>query len=829
MLKKILVIVSIFILIGLGLIFLKNYTTKKMLFKLKNENSFNYPSEWYDYQRIYPNKKLKQKNYLTAMKQVVAEQKRSIYDLNWEFAGPTNIGGRVSDIEINPNSPNTIYLGSASGGVFKTTDEGANWENIFSNIPTIGIGDIAIDPDNDNVIYAGTGESNASSNTFMGSGIYKSDNAGNSWNNIGLENTAFIGRIIVDYNNTARIFVAACGNLFTKNSDRGIYRTTNGGSTWEQVLFLTDSTSGIDLVQHPTNPDIFYAAMWERFRGKEYRRSFGESSGIWKTTNGGDSWTELMTGLPTGSDVGRIGITISETNPDVLYAIYDMEDNIVRIYKTTNGGSSWTETNDGTLGDMNSTFGWYFGQINIDPQNENRVFAMGQLFYKTENGGTSWTESSGNMHVDYHAMEFTDNKVWCGNDGGLYYSSDNGNNWNKVNNLPLTQFYDIAIDSTNVNRLYGGTQDNNSIRTATGNINDWEALLGGDGMYCLVDYTNPNTFYCEYQWGNIYRIENGANYYIGFYNERTNWATPYILHPTNPNILYAGTYRINKSTNKGDNWTSISGDLTKGGENNFHTITTIDISKINPNILITGSADGKVYITENDGGTWTDITGSLPDRWITRVKTDPFDVNTIYVTVSGFRWDEHYSHIFKSVDLGENWTAIDSNLPEIPINAMVLDPDVEGRIFIGTDAGIYVTNNSGSNWEFISSELPNVPVFALEFHYAERKLFVGTYGIGAYKVEIPLESDFIKKNKKKNLIRIYPNPVKAGSELKINFTKNIKSDIDFWITDISGTILFKSKINNSYSFKTDNKLPKGIYICNFLVENKKYSKKIIVE
>ncbi len=829
MLKKILVIVSIFILIGLGLIFLKNYSTKKMLFKLKNENSFNYPSEWYDYQRIYPNNKLKQKNYLTAMKQVVAEQKRSISDLNWEFAGPTNIGGRVSDIEINPNSPNTIYVGSASGGVFKTTDEGANWENIFSNIPTIGIGDIAIDPDNENVIYAGTGESNASSNTFMGSGIYKSDNAGNSWNNIGLENTAFIGRIIVDYNNTARIFVAACGNLFTKNSDRGIYRTTNGGSTWEQVLFLTDSTSGIDLVQHPTNPDILYAAMWERFRGKEYRRSFGESSGIWKTTNGGDSWTELMAGLPTGSDVGRIGITISETNPDVLYAIYDMEDNIVRIYKTTNGGSSWTETNDGTLGDMNSTFGWYFGQINIDPQNENRVFAMGQLFYKTENGGTSWTESSGNMHVDYHAMEFTDNKVWCGNDGGLYYSSDNGNNWNKVNNLPLTQFYDIAIDSTNVNRLYGGTQDNNSIRTATGNINDWEALLGGDGMYCLVDYTNPNTFYCEYQWGNIYRIENGANYYIGFYNERTNWATPYILHPTNPNILYAGTYRINKSTNKGDNWTSISGDLTKGGENNFHTITTIDISKINPNILITGSADGKVYITENDGGTWTDITGGLPDRWITRVKTDPFDVNTIYVTVSGFRWDEHYSHIFKSVDLGENWTAIDSNLPEIPINAMVLDPDVEGRIFIGTDAGIYMTNNNGTNWEFISSELPNVPVFALEFHYAERKLFVGTYGIGAYKVEIPLESDFIKKNKKKNLIRIYPNPVKAGSELKINFTKNIKSDIDFWITDISGKILFKSKINNSYSFKTYNKLSKGIYICNFLIKNKIYSKKIIVE
>jgi len=829
MLKKVFFVISVITLIGTGYFFQQKFKEKKALLKNNLEIDFNYPSEWYDYQRIYPQGELSHKNYLSAMKQVAEMQSKSRSDFTWEFVGPTNIGGRISDIEIHPDHPNTIYVGAASGGIFKTTNEGASWENVFANVPTIGIGDIAIDPDNEDIIYAGTGESNASSNTFMGSGIYKSEDAGSTWNNIGLENSAFIGRIIVDYNNSSRIYAATCGNLFTKNADRGIYRTTDGGTSWEKVLFLTDSTSGIDLVQHPTNPDILYAAMWERFRGKEYRRSFGNSSGIWKTTNGGDNWTELTTGLPTGSDVGRIGITISESNADVLYAIYDKSDYSCEVYKTTDGGTNWTQTNTDVSG-ANNYYGWYFGQIRVDPQNENRVFAMGMEFYKSENGGSSWSYN-GDMHVDHHAMEFTNGKIWCGNDGGLYYSINNGSSWNKVNNMPLTQFYDIALDSANVNRLYGGTQDNNSIRTATGSTDDWEYLLGGDGMYCLVDYTNPNTYYCEYQNGGMYRIENdgGSWFDININDSRTNWSTPYILHPTNANTLYAGTYRIHKSTNKGDNWTAISNDLTKGGTGGYHTITTIDISQLNPNIIITGSADGKVYITENDGGTWTDITDGLPDRWITRVKTDPFDANTIYVTVSGFRWDEHYSHIFKSTDLGDNWTAIDSNLPEIPINTMVLDPDIEGRIFIGTDAGIYMTNNYGTNWEFISADLPNVPVFALEFHHADRKLFAGTYGIGAYKASIPLGFESVNEIDKNNIIELFPNPIKAGNSLNIRISQNVNSKVDFSVTDISGKQIYNSTINNSYTWKPNNKLSKGIYICNFVIEGKKFSEKIVVE
>ena len=835
--KNVLPILVAFLILTVVLINFYFQETKgnKIFSETNIDKSKNYPNEWFDYQRIYPYATLNTENYLKAMKSALAlTQKSTRTDINWELVGPTNIGGRISDIEIHPNTPNTLYVGGASGGILKSTDGGSSWTNIFNDIPTIGIGDMAIDPENENIIYAGTGESNASSNTFLGSGIYKSTDAGNSWTNIGLESTAYIGRIIVDKSNSENIFVAACGNLFSKNGNRGIYKSTNGGTDWEKILFLTDSTSAMDIVQHPSSPNTLYATMWERYRGLNYRRSFGETSGIWKTTDGGTTWSELTSGLPTGTDIGRIGITIAESNPNVLYAFYETETG-ARVYKTTNGGTSWTRTNDGALSGMNSTFGWYFGQIRVDPQDENRVFALGQSFYRTENGGTSWSESSGSMHVDHHAMIFVDNKIWDGNDGGLYYSTNNGSAWTKVNNLPLTQFYDIALDSLNSNRLLGGTQDNNSIQTTTGNDNDWQAVLGGDGMYCLIDYTNSNTYYCEYQWGGVYRFENGYETYIGFYGDRTNWSTPYILHPTNPNILYLGTYQVQKSTNKGDSWSAISGDLTQGGEGSYHTLTTIDVSKLDPNIIITGSADGRVNITTNDGASWTDITSGLPNRWITRVKADPFDVNTIYATVSGFRFDEAFSHIYKSTNLGLSWIAIDGNLPEIPVNVIIIDPDVAGTYYIGTDAGAFITEDGGENWESITSSLPNVPIMAMEFNHNTRMLYIGTFGLSAYKAHfpIPIQPNSLSSLENTN-ISIYPNPAKTSDNLNINFYSEKNQNIEISIINIKGSIIYSATKNvnsgdNNIVIPTLNNISKGLILCKIKVENKLYTSKIIVE
>jgi photosystem II stability/assembly factor-like uncharacterized protein len=711
--------------------------------KVKIHDPHALPNDWMAYQRAYPHNKIKLESYLLSMKQANEMHKKTANTDRgeWEFAGPTNIGGRITDLAIHPDDLDTWYVGAASGGILKTMDAGQSWENIFMDVPVISIGDLCIDPNDDQVIYAGTGEANASSYSFLGAGIYKSTNAGDTWEFSGLENSAYIGRIIVDYNNSERVFSAACGDLFTSDPNRGVYRSINGGSSWEKVLYVNDSTSAVDLVQHPTNPDIIYATMWERMRGLTYRRSFGDGSGVWKTMDGGDTWTELTNGLPTGSNVGRIGIDLCKSNPDVIYTFYDMPSQDVRVYKSTNGGNSWQQTNDGSLSGMCSSFGWYFGQVRVDPNNENNVFVMGVWAYKTTNGGSSWSETGYSMHVDHHAMYIDENTglIIEGNDGGLYKST-NGSNWNKINNIPLTQFYYITFDFTHPDRIYGGTQDNNTIRTMTGNVDDWEAILGGDGMYCLVDYENNNNVFAEMQNGSLFKSEDGGydfDYIAGpMSNDRTNWSSPLVMHPIDPEILYFGTYRVWKTTNGGSSWNSVSSDLTQGGSNTFHTLTTLEISPIDPEIVIAGSGDAKVHISTTGGGDWNDISEGLPDRWITRVECDPQDVNTIYATVSGFRWDEPQAHVFKSIDLGQNWIDISSNLPDIPVNIIKIDPEHPGRYFIGTDAGVFFTSNGGESWESLNQGLPNVSITCMEIDNNTRTLLIGSYGISCYKLNL---------------------------------------------------------------------------------------------
>jgi len=454
------------------------------------------PNDWMAMQRAFPHGDINVSSYREGMKQARAIHKSSPkMRNNWELLGPTNIGGRITDIAVHPDEPFTWYIGAATGGIMKTVDGGDSWENVFTDAGTISIGDLAIDPNNKNIIYAGTGEANSSSFSFFGDGVYKSYDAGETWEHIGLEESVYVGRIIVDYNDSERIFLASCGTLFSPNEDRGVYKSEDGGDSWEKILFLNDSTSAIDLVQHPEDPDILYAAMWERMRGRNYRRSFGESSGIYKSTDGGDSWDELTVGLPINDDCGRIGLDISISNPDVLYAFYDMPNYEVMVYGTEDGGDSWDRKNDGSIQGMNSSFGWYFGQVRIDPSNENRLYVLGQYSFRSENGGNSWSEMGDwYFHVDHHALYIDESTGMMieGNDGGLYTSFNYGSTWAKVNNLPLTQFYDIEIDFQNPHRIYGGTQDNNSIRTYSGEIDEWQALLGGDGFYSLVDYVNPD-------------------------------------------------------------------------------------------------------------------------------------------------------------------------------------------------------------------------------------------------------------------------------------------------------------------------------------------------
>ena len=712
------------------------------------------PNEWFGMQRTWPYGKFDESFYheiLQIVHQKRNENENQLTRNYWELIGPTNIGGRITDLAIHEDNPETVYVGSATGGIFKSINNGNSWTHLFKDSPVISIGDLAIDPNNPNIIYAGTGEANSSSFSFPGNGIYKSNDYGETWDHLGLTESSYFGRIIVDYSNSERIFTASCGSLFTPGTHRGIYRSENGGQDWEQVLFVTDSTSAIDLIQHPINPNIFYASMWERIRGLNYRRSGGPSSGIYKTINGGDSWEELTNGLPQDDFVGRIGIDISQSSPNVLYAFYDKqmtddeENSFYGIYKSEDNGLSWIRTNDSILEEMNRSFGWYFGQIRINPEDENIVYALGVEMAKTINGGDSWDiiasyANTDEIHVDHHAMLFlpNNNKIWVGNDGGLYSSINGGNSWTHYNNIPLTQFYKIEINPLDHTHVIGGTQDNGTIQTLN-EIYNWEKILGGDGFYSEIHPENPNIIYAEYQWGQLRKSVTGGNSWVGigseFRDDRRNWSTPFQLDKFNPEILYIGTYRIWKTEDGGSIFFNISEDLTDGDDgSSYHTLTSFNQSPIYQNYLLAGTDDGNVHISISEG-VWEDISQGLPERWITSVSFDPIDENTIYTTVSGFRWDEQESHVFKSINLGESWEAISGDLPEMPVNCMVIHPENNLKILVGTDAGVFGTNNGGINWELFGYNLPAVPITDLQFHNESNILVAGTYGCSAYKIE----------------------------------------------------------------------------------------------
>jgi|ETNmetMinimDraft_26_1059896.scaffolds.fasta_scaffold00069_23 photosystem II stability/assembly factor-like uncharacterized protein len=824
--KKYFILTLLILIIGFVIINSGIIKPNDKIQKAENNRVTLAPGEYMAHQRMYPYNEIKQENYLQAMEQTHSFRNASaIFDYTWEFAGPTNIGGRITDIESHPDSPETIYLGAATGGVWKSTNNGSSWEFKFDGVDLISIGDIAIDPNNEDVIYAGTGEANSSSFSFIGNGIYKSTDAGESWEHSGLELSSYIGRVIVDYDNSSRIYAAVCGNLFTPSEERGIYRSVDAGETWNRMLFVNDTVAGIDLVQHPDNPDILYAAMWERSRGLEYRHSFGEGSGIWKSTDGGDTWNEMTTGLPTGN-VGRPGLAIAKSNPDVLYVFYDMPLFQVGVYKTQDGGDTWTQTNDGELYGMNSSFGWYFGQVRVHPQDENMVWVMGVPVYRSSNGGDSWQENTGwSVHVDNHAMYFDEinNRILLGNDGGLYSSQNNGGSWNKINNLPFTQFYAIDIDYQNPERLVGGTQDNNTIMTNTGGVDDWSPILGGDGMYCLIDYSDPNIVYAEYQWGNLFKSTDGGNnmdYIASAWNvdpdpDRVNWSAPLAMDPVDPNVLYFGTYRVFKSINGGLSWSDVSGDITKGIDQYFHTITTIAVSPVNNDIVIAGTGDGLIHISTNAGASWENITNGIPDRWVTHVIADPIDENTIYATISGFRWDEQLPHVYKSTDLGQTWQNISGDLPELPVNDIVLDPAISDNIYIGTDAGVFFTDNGGEEWFMLSDGLPNVAVTAMKIHHPSRSLVIGTYGVSMYRLNL---DDIVSVdngvNSQSDIIKVFPNPFSTNLSIKGEIQKGMVINV----YNTAGMLVLNTKDISDSRFTT---LDNGVYFFNFIDRNGK--------
>ena len=782
------------------------------------------PSDYFFQQRAYPKNKIDQKAYQNALAYRERTSKHSIKRNNtWTFAGPINIGGRVTDIEMFVDDLNTIFVGAASGGIFKSTDQGENWQPIFDDAASLSIGDMTIATDR--TIYVGTGEANAGGGSlaYDGVGVYKSTDEGNTWEWKGLADVGSIGKVVTNPNDVNEVYVAAMGHLFENNTERGVYRSKDGGNNWEQVLFVSDSTGAIDLAIDPSNPDVLYAAMWERTRRPNNRQYGGATSGIYKSTDGGNTWNELTNDLPSlPADKGRIGLAIAPSDPNTLMAIYAERDGALQgIYKSTNAGTNWNQVDD--IGSV--PFMWWFGKIFIDPQTPEIVFAPGLNLFRSRNGGLSFSNVSDDMHVDQHAVfihPLNSSFVVAGNDGGVYISTSGGSGWRKKNNLPITQFYTCEIDFLNPNNLYGGTQDNGTNRTLTGDMDDWQLIFGGDGFRVLVDPTDNQLIYAESQRGVFGRSIDGGNSFSfgtnGIDNEdRNNWNTPVAIDFNTPSTLYFGTQRIYKSTNRAANWTAISPDLSNGNQSTnltFGTITSIDVSIVDDKIIYVGTDDGNVWNTLDGGINWTKLSADLPNRWVTDVATDPINPAIAYVVYSGYRFGENIGHIYRTVDNGNSWEDISGSLPDIPLNALIVNPANTDQLFVASDIGVFETIDGGIDWTLLSTELPNVPVTDLDFHLPTNTLVAATYGRGMYKYELSETTPVFESPINDFAVKVFPNP--AREVLTIDFELEKTTNLSVYLVDAIGrkvkTIAKQSLILGQHQLTMDvRELPEGTY------------------
>jgi photosystem II stability/assembly factor-like uncharacterized protein len=714
------------------------------------------PNDWFTMQRAYPYAEIPLEEYIAAQEAAVqlsqSHENKRRSEFTWELIGPTNIPGRITDLAVDPNDRNICYAATGSGGIFKTTDTGYTWEAIFNGVGSQAIGAVALRPDSPNVIFAGTGEANAARCMYEGTGIYKSEDGGLNWTFKGLPKSYHIGRILIVPDRPDTMLVAAGGKLFGFNSERGVYRSIDGGETWERVLYVDDTTGCVDLAIHPDS-GVILAAMWSRWRSPEERYMSGFGSGIFRSTDYGGTWTRLSgpDGLPYPSFyVGRIGLTI-DPQSQTCYAFYNYDNSEfwIRVYRSDDLGQNWTECNVNDIDNNYSSYGWYFGQIRVVPGQPDVVFAMGIYQFRSTDGGQSWYYADNNLHVDHHAMYIDPddpNFIYNGNDGGVGVSYSMGTNWRQCYNMPNTQFYEIGIDFHDPDNVFGGTQDNGSLRSNDASPDNWDHILGGDGFYCIVDYVNPDVVFAEYQYGYLNRSTNGgdgfsyAMYGINYSVDRHNWNTPVVMDPTNHNVLYYGSNRLYRTTNSADWWTQISGDLTNGpggGYMTYGTITTIGLTPADDQVIYVGTDDGNVWVSQNGGTDWNNISATLPNRWITRVVADYDNPAIAYVTLSGYKWGEANAHVYRTDDYGANWTPIQNNLPDAPVNCLLIDPYYDSLLYVTTDVGVYISYDLGGNWEPLDDGLPTpIVTLDIELHQPSRTLVVGTYGRSMYKTTI---------------------------------------------------------------------------------------------
>jgi photosystem II stability/assembly factor-like uncharacterized protein len=700
------------------------------------------------------------------------EKEETPFDhLEWRNIGPVNMSGRVADVEGIPGNPNVLYVGSASGGVWKTVDGGLTFKPIFDDQPIASIGDLALAPSNPDVIYVGSGEANARNSVSFGNGVYKSTDGGQSWTHVGLENTRHISRVLVSPHDPDVVFVGAMGSFWGPNEERGVFRSTDGGATWEKVLYLDDKHGVSDMDIDPTNPNILFAGLWH-FDRKPWTHTTGsEEGGVWRSVDGGDTWEKLEEGLPEGV-IGRIGVKIAPSNPEVVYVIAESDEGT--LFRSDNRGEEFKKVSDNV---QIVSRGLYYTDMRVDPGDENRIYAVSSRLFLSVDGGKSFNRISQSTHVDYHSLwadPENPNRVWQGQDGGVAVSYDRGKTWEPIRNLPLAQFYQVFHDDREPFYVVGGgLQDNGTwygpsrTREPAGILpDDWRMMSFGDAYWVVPHPTQEDLFLSESQAGNIVRTDMKTRQQIDVSPQprrndggpvealeyRFNWNAPIVASPHDPMTVYFAGNVVFKTQDFGDTWEKISPDLTtdapdKQGEAGgpawtenttaeYHTtIISFAESPVEAGVLWSGSDDGQLYVSRDGGENWTNVIGNVPGMPefspVSHLEPSRTDAGTAYAAFDRHMFDDLHPHIYKTTNFGGTWTRLSTE--GIPDQAWVWivreDPKNTDLLWAGTELGLYASYDTGGSWQRMHlKNLPTVSIHDILVHPRENDLILGTHG-----------------------------------------------------------------------------------------------------
>lgn len=740
------------------------------------------PFDHFYFQRAFPDEQVNfraMERSLTEARTWSEQQVNRSADGLWQQEGPLNIGGRINCIAVHPFDTDIILTGTAGGGIFRTEDGGESWDPITDDLTHLPIGHIVYDPTDPNVIYAGTGDVNIGGTVWVGNGVYKSTDGGETWNYLGLEECRIVSKIAINPQNPQQIFVGTMGVPFETNNDRGLYRSNDGGLTWEQVLFVSDDSGIIDLVMNPDNPAILYAANFNRIRTALFSEASGDEAGIYKTTDGGDTWSELANGLPTGP-MSRIGLKLWEGNTDVLFAKYVNPDfQLEGVFKSTNGGTSFSEIpTDGLPTGVLGGFGWYFGKLGVSPYDQNEITMMGVDMFTTTNGGQVWNLSAPNwweyeVHADKHAIHYIGpNEILLGTDGGLFRTQDGFESWTDADRIPNTQFYRVTTNPHYPGMILGGAQDNG---TSVGYIgqpdDDWLRLWGGDGFTPIPDPVDPMLCYTTTQYGNFYYLFTDYEDIFDWdymndgidSDERVNWDAPFVMDPADNTVMYTATERVYRMQDAPFGiWQPISPVLVDPSEEFYgrRNVSTVAVSSLNSDVIYAGTTDSKVWVTTDAGTSWDEIETDLPEYYVTDIKTAPYDEATALVSFSGYRSNDNTPHLYRTEDHGQTWEAITGDLPDMPVNHVeILNPTT---YFIATDNGVYYTENSGDNWDRLGNNMPYIVVLDIHIDTELEILLAGTFARSAWTYDI---SEFLiptsvseEDHETAIHVQLFPNP-----------------------------------------------------------------------